>query len=173
METNETKRPAIMVQRMGGTLRFDVDGEGVLVLAITQLSPEIREQAMFHGFEQKVRDAAAIGYKQPDGTFRRPTNREKYHAMASVIETLDSGAWNKAREGGAADGGLLFEALCRMYEDTKTADDIRAWLDGKDEKAKAQLRRNSKVADIIAKIRVERNPDATTAGDDLLDELAQ
>ena len=170
--TNETKRPTIIVERTGNVLKFDVDGVGVARIAVDALSAEIRERAMYHGLEQKIRDAAAIAYTQKDGTVRRPTAREKYDAMRTVIETLESGEWNKRREG-VADGSLLFEALCRMYDGKKSPDEIRSWLDGKDEKTKANLRRNPKVAELIAVIRAERNPDAVTAADDVLAELSE
>lgn len=166
--TNETKRPTIIVRPHAEGIEFDVDGVGVLRLDVNRMDTAIRERAMFHGFEQKVRDAAAIGYTQKDGTVRRPSSREKYDAMRAVIETLESGEWNKRREGGVSDGGLLFEALCRMYDGTKDATEVRAWLDKHDEKTKANLRRNPKVADMIAKIRAERNPDAATVAEDLL-----
>ena len=170
--TNETKRPMIVVDVRATGIIFDVDGIGRLTLDVSTMSDDIRTRAMFHGFEQKVRDAAAIGYTQNDGTVRRPTAREKYDAMRTVIETLKSGEWNKRREG-VADGGLLFEALCRMYDGKKSPDEIRSWLDGKDEKTKANLRRNPKVAELIAVIRAERNPDAVTAADDVLAELSE
>lgn len=167
--TNETKRPTIVVELRESGIIFDVDGVGRLALDVAAMSPEIQRRAMFHGFEQKIRDAAAIGYTQKDGTVRRPSAREKFEAMAAVVETLNNGEWNKRREGGVSDGGLLFEALCRMYDGKKDATEVRAWLDKHDEKTKANLRRNPKVADMIAKIRAERNPDAATAAEDLLE----
>jgi len=165
----DTKRPAIVVERDSARerLMFDVDGIGVLALSVYDLAPDIKDRALWHGLEQKVRDAAAIGYKQTDGSFRRPTNREKYEAMRKVIATLDSGEWNLRREG-VSDTGLLFEALCRMYPE-KAADSIKAKLEGFDEKQKAGLRRNPKVAEMIEKIRAERNPDAATVAESLLD----
>ena len=176
MDAKQTKRPAIMVDvqigETDGTLTFDVDGVGKLKLRPADLSIDIQRRATYHGLEQKVRDAAAIGYTQKDGTVRRPSNREKFDAMRDVIETLQSGEWNRRKEG-VSDGGLLFEALCRLYVGKKTPDDIRAWLDGKDEKTKASLRRNSKVAEMIATVRAERNPDAATAAEDVLAELAE
>lgn len=169
--TNETKRPAIAVTVEGITITFDVAEVGRLQLNVLNLSREIRDRAMMHGLEQKIRDAAAIGYTQPDGSVKRPTNRQKYEAMREVINTLTDGNWNKRREGSAADGGLLFEALCRMYEGKREPAELREWLADKDEKTKAALRRNPKVAGIIAIIRAERNPDAADVVESLLDDL--
>lgn len=168
---DETKRPTIVVSRTPGGLLFDVDGVGTMVLDAERLTPELQARALLHGLEQKVRDAAAIGYKQPDGTFKRPTAKQKYDAMRTVIETLYNGDWNARREG-TSDGGLLFEALCRLYVGKKTPEEIRTWLESKDDKTKANLRRSPKVGPIIDAIRAERNPDAVTAAEDVLDELA-
>lgn len=165
---NPAKRPAIVVKQSQGNLLFDVDGMGILELSVGNLSDELRERGMFHGFEQKVRDAAAIGYKQKDGSVRRPSNREKYDAMAEVIERLHAGNWNaEGREGAPT---LLFEGLCRMYEGKKTAEEVRAWLDGKSEEAKRQLAKNPRVAEFIAKVRAERNPSAVEATEEMLAE---
>ena len=162
------KRPAIVVKQEANTLHFDVDGIGILALDVASLPEELQKRGMFHGFEQKVRDAAAIAYKQKDGSVRRPSNREKYDAMAEVINRLHSGSWNaEGREGAPT---LLFEGLCRMYEGKKTAEEVRAWLDGKSDEAKRQLAKNPRVAEFIAKVRAERNPDAVEATEEMLAE---
>ena len=180
-ETNEGKRPAIVVsngyESGNGVMTFDVDGIGKLVLDTMRLDDDIRARAMYHGFEQKVRDAAAIGYKQKDGTIRRPTNQEKFDAMAEVVATLESGEWNKRREG-TAETGLLFEALCRLYDgehgkSKREPEAIRKWLDERDDKAKAGLRRLKQVADLMNEIRAERNPDAVEAAEELLDSIPE
>lgn len=166
---NPAKRPAIVVtQEPDGFLTFDVDGMGKLQLDVKALPAELQRRGMYHGFEQKVRDAAAIAYKQKDGSVRRPSNREKYDAMAEVINRLHSGSWNaEGREGAPT---LLFEGLCRMYEGKKTAEEVRAWLDGKSDEAKRQLAKNPRVAEFIAKVRAERNPDAVEATEEMLAE---
>jgi hypothetical protein len=168
----ETKRPTIMVGTSDtnqNALVFDVDGVGKMVFDAANTAEDIRHRAMMHGFEQKIRDAAAIAYKQGDGTFKRPTAKQKYDAMRDVIETLNNGDWNKKREGGG-DVGLLLEALIRLYP-KRTPDDLRVWLAGKDDKAKATLRRLDRIATLMAEIRAERNPDAVTAAEDILTDL--
>ena len=83
-----------------------------------------------------------------------------------------SGEWNKRREGGAGgSGGLLFRALCRMYDGNKTPDDIQAFLEGKTAAEKAALRKNSKVAAIIEEIRAESAKSGDVNADDLLADL--
>jgi hypothetical protein len=166
---NPAKRPAIVVkQTPPGMLSFDVDSVGILTLNVSDLTDDLRERGMYHGFEQKVRDAAAIAYKQNDGSVRRPTNREKYDAMAEVIERLHSGSWNaEGREGAPT---LLFEGLCRMFEGKKDASEVKAWLEGKSDEQKRQLAKNPRIAEFIAKVRAERNPDAVEATEEMLAE---
>lgn len=150
------------------TLAFS-HGE-TLCVAATQLSVAIAQQAMMHGLKQKLVDAAAIS-RNPD-TGRAASVADKYDAVKEVYDRLLSGEWNKRREGGAgASGGLLFRALCRMYDGKKTPDDIRVFLDGKTDAEKAALRKNSKVAAIIEDIRAESAKDSGASGDDLLADL--
>ena len=164
----------IAVSRVGNDkLVFSfADGQGLSIHA-DQLTPEIRHEAIMHGLKQKIGDAAAIG-RNPE-TGRSATLSDKHAAMRAVIERLQAGAWNAERgEGGSPAGGLLFAALVRMYAGKKSDDAIRAFLAGKDDKQKAALRKNPRVAEIIEEIKAERaadNADGEEPGADLLDEL--
>ena len=138
-----------------------------------KLTNDIRHEAIMHGLKQKIGDAAAIG-RNPE-TGRSATLSDKYAAMRAVAERLRSGAWNAERgEGGAPAGGLLFAALVRMYAGKKSDDAIRAFLAGKDDKQKAALRKNPRVAEIIEEIKAERardGDDGEEPGAGLLEEL--
>lgn len=150
------------------TLAF-AHGESLTIRA-TDLSPTIIAQATMHGLKQKLVDAAAISRNTETG--RAASAADKYDAVKEVYDRLLSGEWNKRREGGAgASGGLLFRALCRMYDGKKTPDDIKAFLDAKTNAEKAALRKNSKVAAIIEEIRAELIKDDAATGDDLLADL--
>lgn len=142
------------------------------VLEITpgQLSADMRAHATIHGLKQKLVDAAAISRNTETG--RAASVADKYDAVKEVYDRLLSGEWNKRREGGAsASGGLLFRALCRMYDGKKTPDDIKAFLDAKTDAEKAALRKNSKVAAIIEEIRAESAKGDAATGEDLLADL--
>lgn len=144
-------------------------GEHIAV-APTELSPHITRQALLHGLKQKLVDAAAIS-RNPD-TGRSATIEDKFAAVREVYERLLSGHWNKPREGAASAGGLLFRALCELYAGRKSADDVRAYLDGKSDKERAALRTNSRIAPIIERMRAEATPKAGSIDTDaLLDEL--
>ena len=151
------------------TLAF-AHGESLTIRA-TDLSPTIIAQAIMHGLKQKLVDAAAIS-RNPE-TGRAASVTDKYEAVKEVYDRLLSGEWNKRREGGAGGsaGGLLFRALCRMYDGKKTAEDIRTFLDGKTDAEKAALRKNSKVAAIIEEIRAESAKGGDVNADELLADL--
>lgn len=142
-----------------------------LTMRKADLSPTIIAQAVMHGLKQKLVDAAAIS-RNPE-TGRAASVADKFDAVKEVYDRLLSGEWNKRREGGAggASGGLLFRALCRMYDGKKTPDDIRAFLEAKTDAEKAALRKNAKVAAIIEEIRAESAKPGDASADDLLADL--
>ena len=141
----------------------------VLELNANTLSPEIRRMALLHGLKQKLVDAAAIS-RNPE-TGRPASIEDKYQAVKAVYDRLLAGQWNAIREGGGATGGLLFQALCRMYEGRKTPDEIRAFLSTKTDAEKVALRKNPRVAAVIEELRVEQGKVADIDTDELLDEL--
>ena len=170
MTTNQTRTPAIATEITGTTLALTfADGEA-LTLDATTLTGEVQTYAMMHGLKQKLVDAAAISRDPVTG--RAATIATKRTAVREVFDRLISGQWNKVREGGgAATGGLLYMALCRMY-DTKTPERIKEFLAGKSDAEKAAMRKNPKVADIIEQIKLEQGRDGDgTPGEDMLNEL--
>ena len=164
------KRNAVITAQIADdtlVLKF-VNGE-VLELNANELSPEIRRMALLHGLKQKLVDAAAIS-RNPE-TGRPASPDDKFQAVKAVYDRLLAGQWNATREGGSGNGGLLFQALCRMYEGRKTPEEIRAFLDTKTDAEKAALRKNPRVAQIIEEIRAEQGKAAGIDTDELLGEL--
>ena len=125
-----------------------------LTLAFGVLSADIQRAAMIHGLKQKLVDAAAISRDTTTG--KAATIETKYEAVKDVYDRLIAGEWNKRREGGGATGGLLKRALVELYAGRKTAEQIEEWLATKDDKAKAALRKEERVAAIIERLRLER-----------------
>lgn len=170
--TNTMTTPAIAadIRDMGTsnpTLVLTFAHGETLRLSASQISGAIAQQAMMHGLKQKLVDAAAIS-RNPD-TGRAASVADKFDAVKEVYDRLLSGEWNKRREGGAAtSGGLLFRALCRMYDGKKDVDAIREFLEAKTDAEKAALRKNSKVAAIIEEIRAESAKPGDVDGDELL-----
>ena len=160
--TNETdNRPCAL------HLKF-ANGQELAITA-SQLSNHVMEYAIFHGLKQKLVDAAAIS-RNPE-TGRAATVEDKYQAVKTVYDRLLSGQWNATREGGGNAGGLLFQALCRMYQGRKTPDQLREFLADKTDAEKTALRKNPRVAQIIEDIRAEQGKAANIDTDELLGEL--
>lgn len=151
----------------GLTLQF-ANGQTIAVTA-AQLSNKILEYAVWHGLKQKLVDAAAIS-RNPE-TGRMASIEDKYQAVKTVYDRLLVGAWNAAREGSGTSGGLLLQALVRMYTGRKTLEELRAFLADKTDAEKSALRKNPRVAQIIEDIRAEQGKTANIDTDELLEEL--
>ena len=166
----ETKRNATITAAINGntlTLTF-ANGE-TLTMRADALNSNVQQYAMMHGLKQKLVDAAAIS-RNPE-TGRAATVDDKYQAVNAVYNRLLSGQWNATREGGGNVGGLLAQALTRMYAGRKTAEDIKAFLAEKTDAEKTALRKNPRVAQIIEEIRAEQGKAANIDTDELLGEL--
>lgn len=164
-----TKREnaTIAASIVGETLVLEFSNGQALHLDASQLNSDIAAAATMHGLKQKLVDAAAIS-RNPD-TGRSATVQDKFDAVKAVYDRLLAGSWNAIREGGGNAGGLLFRALCRMYEGRKTSEQIREYLDAKTDAEKAALRKNPKVAAIIDTLRAEKGDGGNS--DELLSEL--
>lgn len=171
---NDTKRnatisAAITQHGPNTVLTLSFANGKALMIDNTMLTEEIARAAMFHGLKQKLVDAAAIS-RNPE-TGRPATVEDKYQAVKTVYDRLLAGAWNATREGGGATGGLLLQALVRMYAGRKTVDELRAFLADKTDAEKTALRKNPRVAQIIEDIRVETGKAANIDTDEMLGEL--
>ena len=167
---NDTKRNATITATIDGTtlaLTF-ANGE-TLTMRGDALNSDVQQYAMMHGLKQKLVDAAAIS-RNPE-TGRAASVEDKYQAVKIVYDRLLSGQWNATREGGGATGGLLLQALVRMYAGRKTPDELKAFLADKSDAEKTALRKNPRVAAIIEDIRAEQGKAAGIDTDELLGEL--
>jgi len=170
MNTNDTKRTAaISAEIIGPCLKLTFGNGDIIELHADRVNPDIQIAAMMHGFKQKLVDAGAIS-RNPE-TGRAASVEDKYNAVKTVFDRLLTGQWNATREGGGATGGLLLQALCRMYDGRKTPDELRDYLAGKSDAEKTALRKNPKVATIIDTIRVESGKSAGIDSEEMLDEL--
>jgi len=124
-----------------------------LTIDVSALSADIQRQALLHGLKQKLVDAAAIS-RNPE-TGRTATIEDKFAAVKEVYDRLLAGEWNKRREGGGTTGGLLLQALVRLYPE-KDVDTLRAYVDKLSRSEQAALRANSRIAPVIAEIQAER-----------------
>lgn len=171
----ETKRtPDITTETIHDAASGDLKGLAIvfrhgetLTLEFAMLKENIQRQALMHGLKQKLVDAAAIS-RNPE-TGRTATIEDKFAAVQEVYDRLLAGEWNKRREGGGNAGGLLLQALVRLYPE-KDADTLRAYVDKLSRSEQAALRANSRIAPVIAEIQAERGG---VDSDDLLAELEE
>lgn len=167
---NDTKRNATISATINGnTLALTFANGETLTMHGEALTSDVQQYAMMHGLKQKLVDAAAIS-RNPE-TGRAATVEDKYQAVKTVYDRLLAGQWNATREGGGNAGGLLMQALVRMYAGRKTADDIKAFLAEKSDAEKTALRKNPRVAQIIETIREETGKAANVDTDAMLNEL--
>ena len=166
----DTKRNATITATIdGNTLTLTFANGETLTMRGDALNSDVQQYAMMHGLKQKLVDAAAIS-RNPE-TGRAATVEDKFQAVKTVYDRLLAGQWNATREGGGATGGLLLQALCRMYAGRKTADELKAFLAEKTDAEKTALRKNPRVAQIIEDIRAEQGKAANIDTDELLGEL--
>lgn len=98
--------------KASGSITFGVAGIGTMVLDLNK-ALATSEQAMYHGYEQKVRDAAAIPRDTKTGASATP--QEKFDAMQAVVDSLHAGVWNvKSSQVVALNRAALFEAVAEV-----------------------------------------------------------
>lgn len=176
MANTETKRQSVIETSLIGPEGQPPEGLKIACPALGQavhiyldkLHVDIQTHACVHGLKQKLVDAAAIS-RDPE-TGRAATPSTKWAAIMEVYSRItgENPSWNAVREGGG--GTLLFKALCRFQPDRDAAD-IKTWLDSKTDDEKAALRKNPKIAAIIAEIQTENAKTDGIDSDDLLAEL--
>lgn len=99
--------------KAAGIITFTVAGIGSIKLDLRKCGEAVTETAAYHGFEQKVRDAAAIPRDTKTGHSASPS--EKFEAMQRVVEALHNGIWNAARQAQKAlNRAALYEAIANV-----------------------------------------------------------
>jgi hypothetical protein len=166
----------ITVTRFDNKLTFAFAGVGQFVFDPDRVSAENRARAMIHGFEQRIRDAAALSADRDTG--KSATPQAKFDAAKRIVDHLMSGAtdWNlKAAAPSGIDAGLTIQAIMRVYG--KTLEQVEAIILATqtkreiDRTASLKLWASSdKVAKAILDIKRERLETATDS-DDLIDEI--
>jgi hypothetical protein len=75
----------------------DIEGKvPSVVVSVTTLSDEIHDKALWHGIDQKVTDAGAMGMDYWDGkdkAKRSATTAERLNRMRRVADNLANGQW--------------------------------------------------------------------------------
>lgn len=162
-QANESKSPKFLevktlVGKPGWVFAFG-NGDRREV-AFEDFSATIREQAMAHGFNQKLRDTTA-GFSK-DGDYAGAL--EKFDA---TLQALYDGDWN--RSGGGVAGQQMKDLAAAIAEIRsvafETAFDAVQKMDADKRKA---IAKNAKVAQVVARIVADR---LAAAADDAADDL--
>lgn len=84
------------VTQNGRTLTFTFDGLEPVVFDADKASATVQAQATMHGFEQRIRDNAAIARRQKDGSIITVTEEMRRNAVSEMVTHLESGteSWN-------------------------------------------------------------------------------
>lgn len=166
----------ITVSRFDNKLTFAFAGVGQFTFDPDRVSAENRARAMMHGFEQRIRDAAALSVDRETG--RSATPQAKHDAALRIAEHLMSGAteWNmRVAANPGLDAGLTLTAMMRALG--KSLDEVEAIIAATMTKREIErtpalkLWADSKqVAQAILDIKRER-ADKGADVDDLLDDI--
>ena len=145
----------------GNVLTFAFAHGETVVLDAATLSAEIRNRAMLHGLEQKIRDSYAGS----------PTAQEAMGEALKVVDTISGKngvpTWNAKSEGGegATPTTLLAQAVVNAYAakgKAFTLDEVKAQLEAMSKEDRATIRARESVAVELAKLRAAKaTPKAT------------
>lgn len=177
--TNERKRTNAVVTVTytdDGKMLFDVAGYKVITFDPSKASAECRTEAMFHGFEQRLRDAAAI--QRDDETGLPATPADKGARIERLRDHYESGATEWALVGGGGGNrSLTIEAIARVkgwdYEraEAMVGEFAKKQFSDDTKKALAYFRKGKAVMEAMDAIRKERMPAPALDADKALEEL--
>ena len=104
-----TKQRVITTAVAGTVITFKVAGAGECALDLDNVDVTLKDRAMFHGFIQRVSDAAALD--------RGATAEEKLAEMARLCDHYNSGSseWRIAGTGNGGQDSLVVLAMQRVY----------------------------------------------------------
>jgi hypothetical protein len=150
----QAKQKFLQVTQQGRELHFVLGNNLRVIAKPDDLDESMRDSAMFHGINQKVRDSAAGFSKDGDysGAFR---------AMQTVVDNLTNGLWNAKGGTGTAD---LVAAIANLKGiDVEEAQGI---IDGLDDEQVKTLMGKATVKAEILKIKAERAAKVADASED-------
>lgn len=163
-----------------GTITFTVLGvtgeRQPIVLDLNAVHDDNKTHAAFHGFKQRLPDAAAIARNTETGASASPD--EKYDAMRELADHYMSGSseWSRRGSGGqGAESGLTLRAIAQVkgctVPEARAMVDAEATKQGKKPAAiLAILRTNAKVREAMDAMRAEAASGIDT--EELLNNLA-
>lgn len=172
----KVKKSVVFTDGQATGVRFDFRNGAVRALALSELAANIREYSACHGLLQKIGDEWS-GTKEVEDIVL---------TCDDIMKRLVAGDWAVEREAGdsLAGASIVIKAICEASG--KTVDEVKAFLDGKLEAAKAKGEKltrqalyasfrnpTSKVGQIIRRLEEEKAAKASAVdADAVLGELA-
>jgi hypothetical protein len=150
-KTSDTRLTKV-IDEAAQTVSITASGFPTIVIDAKHLAETVRTRAMLFGLSETVGNAAAVEYRQPDGTSRKPTWKQKYDLMVARYATLQSGVWKSARE--SDDASLLVEALQMVSGETR--ENVETLLRDSSEAEILEMRRDPLIGYRILEIRRNR-----------------
>lgn len=115
MQTKPKSNQVITTELLeGGILRVTVLGAGHVEFDPAKASDANRDYAEYHGWKQRLSDAAALGRNPETGQSASPA--DKLAAIQALATHYMSGSadWSPARAEGGNEGGITLRALARV-----------------------------------------------------------
>lgn len=145
------KSTTITADIFGSRLTLTFSNGECLEVDTQALSDEMKQAAMLHGLKQKLVDAGAIARNTETG--QSATVEDKFAAVRAVHARITSAtpSWNAVKgEASSSSSNLFLRALMQMTQKNRAA--IEEFLEGKSKEEKAALRKNPRVAGIMAEL---------------------
>jgi hypothetical protein len=170
--TTQWNGDILTVNVLGGQLVGGQPTDAAAMFDRTRASEANRDAAEKHGWTQRICDKMAKSAPtraagQSDEQWAQVKinhTLSKFVAVEQIIAYYESGDVPWKMSGGGSEGGMLFEALCEMYEGKKSVDQVRKFLDTRDDAQLKVLRKIPEVVEIMNRLRVERSGAVDTAG---------
>jgi hypothetical protein len=163
MATEKKRREGSIItvtnDESAGVQMFNVQGCDTLYLYHTAqpdgpvgLSDSVKSHAAFHGMEQRVRDAGALGWNEEAKRYATP--QEKHAAMKVLVDHYNSGTVDWNVKGGVSESGLLFRVLMREKPE-RDANQVKAFIKAQDAATRRKLLDSDRLIEIVRAIRKE------------------
>lgn len=167
---------AVVIDEANSSIVFNVRGAAQdggsksITFDMSKVHPNNAAYAALHGFNQRLRDAAALSRDPKTG--RAPTPGDRFAAIERLVEHYHSGAaeWNlRAAAGERTSGelGMLAAAIAELK--AKDVIEVRDWLKTKTEAERKALAVSAAIKPIMDRMREQAA--GTVDAEDLLSEI--
>lgn len=154
------------VTTRSGSLVFTFGNGETVLFTPSDVSDAMREQAMYHGFNQKLRDSVAGFSKDKD-------YQGAWDAMIEVKSSLVAGEWNRRRSEGGDSASQSVQDLAAAIAEIRSVptEKARAAVDKATPEQRKAWAKNASIAALIAGYKAQRATSAAAAASDSIDDI--